>query len=147
MVSDQSAEMLRQSRAEKVAKIMAISGWLDPIIGDKQPKHTKAAKRILLDEERSASEWRTVLETMRQEILEAREAEAERNSSEKDGNSSPVNDEINKVKLVDKSYFLRKKFEIKDPAAKLLVTDTITLFSLNEAQERAFKIVLIRYLQ
>ena len=51
------------------------------------------------------------------------------------------NDEINEVKLVDKQYFLRKDFEVKDPKARELIEQTVLQFSLNEEQERAFRIV------
>ncbi|TFK78808.1 hypothetical protein K466DRAFT_448513, partial [Polyporus arcularius HHB13444] len=37
--------------------------------------------------------------------------------------------------------FLHKTFEIRDPKAKKLIDDTVQQFTLNEAQERAFRIV------
>ncbi|RPD55788.1 hypothetical protein L227DRAFT_509559, partial [Lentinus tigrinus ALCF2SS1-6] len=77
---------------------------------------------------------------MRQDVLDARDIEASQKKQQVP-TELPVNDEPDRVKLVDKQYFMRKEFEVKDPMAKELIDSTVHQFSLNEAQERAFRIV------
>lgn len=81
-----------------------------------------------------------MLAAKRQEILDARDAQA---ALKKPANAStlPVNDEVNEVKIVDRSYYMSKAFKAQDQEAQALIDTTAKEFSLNEAQERAFRIV------
>ena len=45
------------------------------------------------------------------------------------------------MKLIDKNYFLHKDFQATDSEAQQLIDDTVVKYSLNEEQERAFRIV------
>ncbi|KAI0749943.1 hypothetical protein C8Q80DRAFT_1101909, partial [Daedaleopsis nitida] len=108
---------------------------------DKQANLSSRPKRLTVPEDKSAAEWRQVLTEARQQILDARDAEAKSKPPKNSASSLPVNHEVDSVKLVDKQYFMDKNSQVTDPQAKELIENTVVKFSLNEAQERAFRIV------
>ena len=133
-------EILRQTRMHTAENVMKASGWLDPMVLPSSMTMPKTRQRVKPHEHCTPNEWKALLEGMRKDILDAREIEA---SQKKDAsaNSLPANNEPNAVKLVDKDYFMRQEFEANDPQAKKLIDQIVQQFSLNEAQERAFRIV------
>ena len=133
------AEVLRQTRFAQAEHIMRSSGWMDSLADAKaSADNSTLHHRLNVDEEITATEWKQTLEKQRQAILEARESQAE---NKKKAGVLPVNQEVDSVKLIDKDYFMRKAFRAKDAEAQKMIDDTVTTFSLNEAQERAFRIV------
>ena len=137
---DGDAEILRKSRVATVENIMNKAGWMDRMQLNDGYQMPKIPKRLKPEKPKDGLNWKTLLDKLRQDILEGRAAEAGQKKESSTG-QLPVNDEVNKVKLVNKEYFLSKDFEIKDPQAKVLIENTIQKFSLNEEQERAFRIV------
>lgn len=111
--------------------IMTQSGWTDPVNDKFEIQPVQKLNDI------TGAEWKQLLGSKRQEILEGRESEA----SQKKKLVNGINNEVNEVKLIDKKYFLLKDFKADDPLAQQLIDDTSTKFMLNEAQERAFRVV------
>ena len=87
------------------------------------------------------SEWKSVHETARQELIDAKEAEATKKVADKPAKWPPENYEPNKVKLVNRKYFLSRRFRASNKQSQQFIKDTIKLFSLNEKQECASRIV------
>ena len=115
---------------------MTQSGWMDPL----PDNHcTKPPNQLRFNEEHSNTDWKEILQEKRQEILDARDAEASKKTMNMPGQS--VNGEPNTVKIIDKQYFMNKNFRAQNAQAQLLIDETVSKFSLNEAQERAFRIV------
>ena len=91
-----------------------------------------------VNQEHTASDWRNILECRQQEILQTRDAEIKQKKSQIPSQS---NNEIDAVKLIDKNYFLHKDFQATESEAQQLIDNTVVKYSLNEEQERAFRIV------
>ena len=131
------AELTRKSNVQQANNIMQHSGWLDAL--PEREAVTKAT-RLTFNEDKTGGDWRNVLNEERQKVLEAREAEASQKKNGTKGKGG-INNEVNEVKVIDKRYFMSNKFRASNAAAQKLIDDTVLEFSLNEAQERAFRIV------
>ena len=131
------AELTRKSNVQQANNIMQHSGWLDAL--PEREAVTKAT-RLTFNEDKTGGDWRNVLNEERQKVLEAREAEASQKKNGTKGKGA-INNEVNEVKVIDKRYLMSNKFRASNAAAQKLIDDTVLEFSLNEAQERAFRIV------
>ncbi|KAL1936864.1 hypothetical protein VTO73DRAFT_6441, partial [Trametes versicolor] len=129
-----NAEISRRTQMLQAEQIIQASGWLDPM---KQKNTSELPSKFNSKEDMSSADWKNVLAAKRQEILDARDAQA---ALKKPANAStlPINDEVNEVKVIDRSYYMSKAFKAQDQEAQALIDTTAKEFSLNEAQERAF---------
>ena len=87
------------------------------------------------------SEWKSVHETARQELIDAKEAEATKKVADKPAKWPPENHKPNEVKLVNRKYVLSSRIRASNKQSQQFIKDTIKLFSLNKKQECAFRIV------
>ena len=136
---EQPAILDRSKKYQLADELLKVSGWSRKM--SSLVKSTPKPKQVKFDKDKSGGEWKQLLDNMRQEILEARDAEA--NSKEKDVPVQwpPINTEVNEVKVVGSKYFLHKKFRADNVNTQKLIDDTVSKFSLNDDQERAFRIV------
>ncbi len=80
---------------------MKSSGWLGPLAAPISSTPTILHTRGTPDEECTATEWKGILDTMRKDILDARDVEASQRKLPV-ATELPVSDEPDWVKLVDK---------------------------------------------
>ena len=126
----------RKARQSALARTVDAVGWLDSMKNDDP---IRIPTRLNIDEDKSANQWKQLLTDKRQGILDEREIQADK--KEKSKNFKPPNKDANKVKVVDRKYFLSKNFKASNAEAQKLIDDTAKKFSLNKAQERAFRTV------
>ncbi|EIW62916.1 uncharacterized protein TRAVEDRAFT_114867, partial [Trametes versicolor FP-101664 SS1] len=117
-----NAEISRRTQMLQAEQIIQASGWLDPM---KEKNSSELPSKFNSKEDMSSADWKNVLAAKRQEILDARDAQA---ALKKPANASthPVNDEVNKVKVVDRSYYMSKAFKAQDQEAQALIDTTAT---------------------
>ena len=89
--------------------ILKGSGWFEPT--DKHSINAPKTQRLAVDEELSRSDWKSVLESAKQKLLDAKEAEAAKRANNKSNKWPPENHDADQVKLVNKNYFLSQKFK------------------------------------
>jgi hypothetical protein len=115
-------------------------GWLDSKkpLGVSSTKGT-SSEQFVTGSEKSASEWTQCLKEARQNILDERQAMLQ-DKSGPNGPPNGTNYSENTVRILSGDYFTKgcKSFIESDND---LIRDTIRLFSLNEAQTRAFSII------
>ena len=131
-----SRELTRRSQQQSLATTVNAVGWLDEM--DNKPPTTRP-KRMKFSEDKTASQWKQLLADKRQSILDERDAQADQNEKAKNHKAGDKN--AGEVKIVGQNYFLSKDFKASNKEAQKLIDDTAAKFSLNEAQERAFRIV------
>ncbi|KAI0743694.1 hypothetical protein C8Q80DRAFT_1106610 [Daedaleopsis nitida] len=135
---DSTAEILRKSRMATAENVMKLSGWMDRMDSTLNEQIPSLTRRLKPDQ--PPTDWKTLLDNLRKDILDARVAEASK-KKDKPGDQIPENNVVNQVKMVNKQYFMTKKFVRNDSQAKELIDSTVKSFSLNEEQERAFHVV------
>jgi transcriptional regulator of acetoin/glycerol metabolism len=86
---------------------------------------------------RSNSEWKALLHQKKEDIIAAREYQTQKNKKIK--SLFPIYN-VDEVKVIDKA-FLQKTFKAKLKIDRIHINNTVSDFSLNEEQERAFRIV------
>ncbi|KAI0069439.1 hypothetical protein K474DRAFT_1754661, partial [Panus rudis PR-1116 ss-1] len=86
----------------------------------------------------TAHAWKSLLTAKRDEILNQRESQATTHQTDKSLVAS--NNSVDAVKIIDQSY-LTKKFIANNIDDQKLIDITTKQFSLNEEQERAFRII------
>lgn len=128
------AEDVKIIQKTQAKNMMTVAGWMDNLADKSQ---TAIPKQLRVDQDMSSKDWKKVLADKKSDLLKARDDEAEK----KKANTLPKNTEVNEVKVVDRQYFLSKDFRAGNEEVQKLLDDTVTQFSLNEAQERAFRIV------
>ncbi|OJT05117.1 hypothetical protein TRAPUB_4095, partial [Trametes pubescens] len=116
-----NAEISRRTQMLQAEQIIQASGWLDPM---KEKNIYEVPSKFNSKEDMSFADWKNVLATKCQEILDARDAQA---STEETSECEP--------------YYMNKAFKAQDQEVQALIDGTAKEFSLNEAQERAFRIV------
>ena len=130
-------QMRRLKEMEMVRHMLTAMGWTDPILGS-------ADKRPVFRPNKNCSgrDWEQEVDREKQRILERKN---EHNTPQ---NIVSLNEQVplqesmvrkaNVVKVVDKSYF-EKKFRVD--GLSNAIDDIVERFSLNSAQERAFRII------
>ncbi|KAF5366096.1 hypothetical protein D9757_012699 [Collybiopsis confluens] len=115
------------------------SGWAEPLLGRREIAHTIEHIEI-----KDPKEWLLTLSTVRQDELNQRKSSARTNAPLTDTGLLKSHDQNlkyrpNIVEICDQRFFESRGLEYG--SVKKLVEDVIMHFSLNEEQERAFRIV------
>ena len=69
----------------------------------------------------TCSEWKSVLEIARQKLIDAKEAEATKKVADKPTKWPPENHGPNEVKLVNRKYFLSRRFKSSNKQSQQLI--------------------------
>lgn len=129
----------RQMQGDEIARVLDSSGWL---------RHSERMidTEVVDGKEKTPSEWKSLLASRKEEVLQARQDERKTASNDRgenkehDGKTHVPRSVMNKVKIVDKEY-LTEKFECRDDTTRDHIDNTVHNFHLNTEQERAFRIV------
>lgn len=89
-------------------------------------------------ESKPAQVWKALLTQLKDNILQGRYAQAAKKKPGQNGGEHKS--EVDEVKTVNKSY-LTQSFRASDPADRAMIDEIVDHFTLNEKQERAFRIV------
>ncbi|KAI0349178.1 hypothetical protein OH77DRAFT_1372129, partial [Trametes cingulata] len=94
-----NAEVNRRTQMLQAEQIIRASGWMDPM-----ENKTKAdiPPQFWSKEDMSAADWKNVLASKKQEILDARDAQADLKKPVDPKTGLPKNTEVNEVKVIDK---------------------------------------------
>ncbi|KAH7905610.1 hypothetical protein BJ138DRAFT_1017478, partial [Hygrophoropsis aurantiaca] len=122
-----------------VEQTLRSSGWLSPSLSTVK---ADIPDPVVVDEGIGPSQWKSIVKAHRSEILEDRAAGMAQRPSRHStmGNNNFANNNPNEVCVVDHTY-LNKSFKPKSTKDCLLIDESIVSFSLNEEQERAFRII------
>ena len=119
-----------------IKNMMTTMGWTDP---DNVDRAVPGPIMFKPDVFKPGTAWEQEIETTKQTISDERIANRLHAGKEKDQKQSLNNEHVpNVVKVVDKTY-LDKKF--RKLGASELVDSTVNAYSLNEEQDRAFRII------
>ncbi|KAF7793558.1 hypothetical protein EIP86_004672, partial [Pleurotus ostreatoroseus] len=130
-----NSHMLNQmAKMRQAERLMESAGLLDDI----NYKTTVAVERTDGDAH-SGSEWHQILIAEKERIIEERRSSVMRKREEAELRRQNQTD-VNVVKVVDQGYFT-KTYKPNDAHDVDLIADTISKFSLNEEQTRAFSLV------
>lgn len=127
------AQHNRVRQMETINNVLRNTGWTHekPVEKNANPQFTPC--RVL-----SGSEWRAEVMKKRQEIQDNRDANYQISKKLNKPNQHLSQGQENVVKVVDKSY-LEKKFHSHE--FQFQIKESVKKYSLNEEQERAFRIV------
>ena len=67
-------ELLRQARMTQAENIMRSSGWLDKLQDDIENIQQQTMPKLNINQDHTASDWRNILESRHQEILQDRKS-------------------------------------------------------------------------
>jgi len=122
----------------QMEKILLASGWLDK--GNNNYSNKVQMADFIHGDGRTQVQWKTLLSNEKSKILASRECEARGHGTQSHvGNGNPIYN-TNAVKVVDREY-LYKDFVAKKKEDRCHIDDIVQEFTLNEEQERAFKII------
>ena len=127
----------RLKEMEMVNDMLTATGWTDPILGNADRRRPTFRP----DKNFSGSEWEQEFEKEKQRMLENKNEHNARNiatQNEQAPSQEGMVRTANVVKVVDKSYF-EKKFRVE--GVSNAIDDVVERFSLNQEQERAFRII------
>ena len=127
------AQHNRVRQMETINNVLRNTGWTHekPVEKNANPQFTPC--RVL-----SGSEWRAEVMKKRQDIQDNRDANYQISKKLNKPNQHLSQGQENVVKVVDKSY-LEKKFHSHE--FQFQIKESVKKYSLNEEQERAFRIV------
>ena len=106
----------RDNKFKDAAAMLESSGWNLP--SQKAELIKSQVRRLAVDEEVGSSEWKKLLDEKRQELIDARDAQADKRKDNKPTDWPPKNPEPNAVKLIGKKYFLNKKFRAESETSQ-----------------------------
>jgi hypothetical protein len=127
--------LVRKRNMQEMENIMTNAGWLDTS-PDGLPDITKVPIRPEVN--RDGSHWRRELLAKKKEVLDHKHQHAPEEPGEKEVRKN--HSSYDKVEVVDAS-FLNKSFRAELIAEQNFIDETVTEFSLNTEQDRAFRIV------
>ena len=127
------SELWRQREAEEIRNILHNTGWSKKLIDkDTSNVNTSFLPECLLP----ASEWKRRVQCLKNTVLENRQS---RNTSMEDKTATTCHKhDHNNVMVIDKSYLENRFYTTKHETS---IDNICKKFTLNEEQERAFKII------
>ncbi|KAH7907842.1 hypothetical protein BJ138DRAFT_1013894, partial [Hygrophoropsis aurantiaca] len=119
-----------------VQQMLQYCGWLLPITGINPQS---IAKPLEVDNTISSSQWKARVNAQKEHVQEIRLAHMQQNPS-RQSNKQARNMNPDEVHIVDNKYLL-KDFKPKLRKDRRLIDRIVSKFTLNEEQERAFRII------
>jgi hypothetical protein len=116
----------------KIENVIQNAGWLDPCIGTIDPVDVNFKPT----EERTGSQWSVLVQSLKKLFLATRSKNLPAANAGKKRDSTSQNEVV-----VDDISYLDKKFKAKEEEEQKVIDSVVQEFSLNEEQERAFRIV------
>ena len=116
---------------DRIENVVKSAGWLDSCIGNVDP-----VDKSFKPEERSGSQWNVLVQSLKKLFLATRSKNLPDAKAKKDKNIILCNEVV-----VDDISYLNKNFKAKKEHEQHLIDTTVEDFSLNDEQERAFRIV------
>ncbi|KAH7906140.1 hypothetical protein BJ138DRAFT_1016688, partial [Hygrophoropsis aurantiaca] len=122
-----------------VQQMLQYCGWLSPSVS---PEPNPIDGPLEIDDSISSSEWKARVKTQKEQVQEVRLAHMQQNPSRRSTvqHNEKNNTHPNEVCVVDGEYLL-KDFKPKLRKDRRLIDRVVDKFTLNEEQERAFRIV------
>ncbi|EDQ98317.1 uncharacterized protein LACBIDRAFT_336072 [Laccaria bicolor S238N-H82] len=117
---------------KRIENVVQNAGWLDPCIGNIDPVDVNFKP----EKERTGSQWNVLVQSLKKLFLETRSKNLPVAKADKERNGTSQNEVV-----VDDISYLDKKFKAKKEEEQKMIDDIAQTFSLNEEQERAFRIV------
>ena len=133
------SELFRITRSKEASVMLKMAGALDVISGSDELIKLDIAMQK--GDQYTAKEWKTLLEERRSLILQRRHAQAAKKGVT---TQAPTNRYLEPVRIVRREY-LEKDFKPESEEDLTLINSIVKKFTLNEEQERAFRIVANHY--
>ncbi|KAA1479142.1 hypothetical protein DENSPDRAFT_788877 [Dentipellis sp. KUC8613] len=130
-----NANLKKAIEMAQIESVVGAAGWLE----------SSAASQMSLDhewttgQERNAAEWKNLLATKRAEVLTQKQYSTNNSQSNEDSDNE-YDDPPNDVVPIYKSY-LTNEFKADSKEDQKLINSYVKKFTLNEEQERAFRII------
>ena len=133
---DEPCLALARKRIDIAAYLRLLRG-----VGALNPLDQKEHISVTIEngDQHGSSVWKSLLGKLRENLLQTRLAQAAKKIATAPQKTTGSKD-ANSAKPVNKSY-LTRKYEINDPGNATMLNDIVAKFTLNEEQERAFRIV------
>ena len=125
-----------RDQMSEMESILKRVGWTSEDRKEGRPRVPDIASP---DTHRTPGMWKSEVDRMKKEVGKAKRENLDVNSGLK-VNSTDAMNTVDKVQLIHASYF-RNNYKTKKAEINAILNDVVTSYRLNEAQERAFRIV------
>ena len=123
-------KLRRQKEAIEIRDVLHRTGWMDE--KNKLASDSTEQKHIAVNSNTTATTWKSLLQTMKQEIIQKKVAHSPMSHINNPGFTP------NLVKIIDKAYLERKYHTTEH---NISMDNICNEYNLNEEQERAFRII------
>ena len=125
-----------RDQMDEMESILNRGGWMSNANKDGIPQ---VPAMIYPETHRTPSMWKSEVERMKKEVVQAKRENMDANYNSSKSSAGSMNS-TSKVQLINASYF-QQSFRTKKSEVNSILNDVIRSYKLNDAQERAFRIV------
>jgi hypothetical protein len=134
LAADDKSSRLQVERMMAAEDMLQCNGLVDSKFED---KNIIKSLPIIENATQSGNYWQNLLKKQKEHILQERIGQA---TSAQEKSQAYISNTVNKVKVIDQSYF-EKSFKAYAPEDQALIQTTVTVHTLNNEQTRAFCII------